>query len=85
MKLIIAQFNLVVNARTLKDALEPREPAEIMAMAVASADHIQVICTTLQTDKHAGTSSLKFTLGRMFFLTPNQQYQSSKDVSLKSV
>ena len=81
MKMVIAQFNLVVNSRTLKDALEPCEPAEIMAMAVASANHMQVICTTLQADKHASTSSLKFTLGRMFFLTPNQQYQSTEDVS----
>jgi len=40
-------------------------------------DHMQTICTSLQTDNHANTSSLNFyTL--MLFLTPNQQYQSTK-------
>jgi len=38
--------------------------------------HMQV-CTSLQTDNHASTSPLIFT-GRMPFLLPNQQRQSTE-------
>ena len=38
--------------------------------------HMQV-CTSLQTDNHASTPPLDFT-GRMPFLSPNQQHQSTK-------
>jgi len=41
-------------------------------------DHMQTICTSLQTDNHAYTSSLNFFIGRMLFLAPNQQRQSSE-------
>jgi len=34
-------------------------------MALASADHMQVICTSLQPDNHTNTSSLKFIVGGM--------------------
>ena len=40
-------------------------------------DHTQIICTTLQTDNHASTPLLSFFTGRMLFLMPNQQCQSS--------
>ena len=40
-------------------------------------DHIQV-CTSLQTDNHANTSLLSFFTGRMPFLSPNQQRQSTE-------
>jgi len=33
-------------------------------------DNMQIICTLLQTDNHASTSSLNFSTGRMLFLTP---------------
>jgi len=36
-------------------------------------DHMQIICTSLQTDNHASILSLKFFTSRMFFLTANQQ------------
>jgi len=39
--------------------------------------HMQV-CTSLQTDNHASTSLLKFFTGRMPFLPPNQQCQSTE-------
>jgi len=39
--------------------------------------HMQTICTSLQTDNHTTTQSLNFT-GRMLFLTPNQQCQSTE-------
>jgi len=40
-------------------------------------DHMQV-CTSLQTDNHASTPSLKIFTGRMPFLPPNQQRQSTE-------
>jgi len=39
--------------------------------------HMQV-CTTLQTDNHASTPRLSFFTGRMPFLPPNQQRQSTE-------
>jgi len=39
--------------------------------------HMQV-CTSLQTDNHASTSPLSFFTGRMPFLPPNQQSQSTE-------
>jgi len=36
------------------------------------------VFTSLQTDNHATTSLLKFFTGRMPFLPPNQQRQSTK-------
>ena len=47
---------------------------------VASAGpyaHMQV-CTSLQTDNHASTPPLRFFTGRMPFLSPNQQCQSTE-------
>jgi len=43
-------------------------------------DHMQIICTSLQTDNHAstGTSPLRFFAGQMPFLLPNQQHQSAE-------
>jgi len=39
--------------------------------------HMQV-CTLLQTDNHTSTPPLKFFTGRMPFLPPNQQCQSTE-------
>ena len=39
--------------------------------------HMQ-ICTSLQTDNHTSTSLLSFFTGRMPFLPPNQQRQSTE-------
>jgi len=39
--------------------------------------HMQV-CTLLQTDNHASTSPLMFFTGRMPFLSPNEQRQSTE-------
>jgi len=36
------------------------------------------VCTSLQTDNHASTSPLCFFTGRMPFLPPNQQRQSTE-------
>jgi len=41
-------------------------------------DHVQTICTSIQTENHTNTSSLSFFTGRMLFLTPNQQCQSTE-------
>jgi len=42
--------------------------------------HMQV-CTSLQADNHANTSPLSFFTGRMPFLPPNQQCQSTELVT----
>jgi len=36
------------------------------------------VCTSLQTDNHANTSPLSFFTGRMPFLPPNRQRQSTE-------
>jgi len=43
-------------------------------------DHMQV-CTSLQTDNHASTPPLSFFTGRMPFLPPNQQRQTTEGIS----
>ena len=43
--------------------------------------HMQV-CTSLQTDNHASTPPLSFFTGRMPFLPPNQQRQSTEGIHL---
>ena len=40
------------------------------------------VCTSLQTDNHASTSPLSFFTGRMPFLPPNQQRQSTEGTNL---
>jgi len=42
------------------------------------------VCTSLQTDNHASTPQLSFCTGRMPFLPPNQQCQSTEDVNADS-
>jgi len=44
--------------------------------------HMQV-CTSLQTDNHASTPPQKFFTGRMPFLPPNQQRQSTEGIILR--
>ena len=52
---------------------------ETMGWQWHQVDHMQIICTSLQTDNHASTSPLSFyRRGRMLFLTPNQQCQSNE-------
>ena len=46
--------------------------------------HIQV-CTSPQRDNHASTPPLKFFTGRMAFLTPNQQRQSTEGKSTEGI
>jgi len=38
------------------------------------------VCTSLQTDNHASTPLLKFFTGRMPFLLPDQQHQSTEGI-----
>jgi len=52
-------------------------------VAVASAG-TYASCTSLQTDNHANTPPLKFFTGRMPFLPPNQQSQSTEGTALKA-
>jgi len=41
------------------------------------------VCTSRQTDNHASTPLLNFFTGRMLFLPPNQQRQSTKGTAPK--
>jgi len=45
--------------------------------------HMQV-CTSLQTDNHASTPTSQFFTGRMSFLAPNQQRQSTEGRKCRS-
>jgi len=40
------------------------------------------VCISLQTDNHASTPPLKFFTGRMPFLPPNQQRQSTEGTKI---
>ena len=46
--------------------------------AVNQLDHMQTICTSLQTDNYTKTPTPTFFTGRMPFLLPNQQHQSTQ-------
>jgi len=46
--------------------------------------HMQV-CILLQTDNHASTSLLSFFTGRMPFLPPNQQRQSTEGIGMNYI
>jgi len=39
------------------------------------------VCTSLQTDNHASNPTAQFFTGRMPFLPPNQQRQSTEDTA----
>jgi len=51
---------------------------EIMRWQWHQLDHVQIICTLLQTDNQASTLPLSFFTGRVPFLPPNQQRQSTE-------
>jgi len=42
------------------------------------------VCTSLQTDNHVSTPPLSFFTGRMPFLLPNRQRQSTEGSALKA-
>jgi len=42
-------------------------------------------CISLQTGNHASTPLLSFFTGRMLFLPPNQQRQSTEGIALKAM
>jgi len=51
---------------------------KMMGWQCHQLNHMQIICTLLQTDNHTSTSLLSFFTGWMPFLMPNQQYQSTE-------
>jgi len=53
---------------------------EMMGWQWHQLDHMQIICTSLQTDNHASTSPLSFYRP---FLLPNQQHQSTENIACK--
>jgi len=52
---------------------------EMMGWQWHRLHHMQIICTSLQTDNHASMSPSVFT-GQMPFLPPNQQRQGTKGI-----
>jgi len=52
---------------------------EMMGWQWHQLDHMQIICTSLQTDNHASTSSLSFFAGRIVFLPHWRQYYNIED------
>jgi len=54
----------------------------MMAWQWHQLDHMQIICTSLQTDIHISTSSLKYFTGQMLFMMTNQQCQSTEGKQL---
>jgi len=57
--------------KTSLDLNEARDN-EVLGWQWHQLDHMQTVCTSLQTDNHTNTSSLGFFAGRMLFLTPSQ-------------
>jgi len=51
---------------------------EMMRWQWHQLDHMQITCTVLQTDNHASTTPLSFSTGRMPYLPPDQQHQSTE-------
>jgi len=51
---------------------------EVVGWQWHQLDHMQTIWTSLQTDNHASTPPLTFFTGRVLFMTPNQQCQSTE-------
>jgi len=62
--------------KTTLDLNEARDDG-VLGWLWHQLDHMQTVCTSLQTDNHANTTSLNF-LGRMLFLTPHKQCQSTE-------
>ena len=55
---------------------------EMMGWQWHQLNHMQIICTSLQTDNNASTSSLHIFYRPMPFLPPNQQRQSTEGPQL---
>jgi len=52
---------------------------EMMGWQWHQLDHLQIVCTSLQTDNYASTLlSVSFCTSQIHFLTPNQQCQSTE-------
>jgi len=45
-------------------------------------NHMQIICTSLQTDNHVSTPTTQFCTSRMPFLLPNRQCQSTEGINV---
>ena len=58
------------------DLNEARDDGGFWGWQWHQLDHMQTICTLLQTDNHINTSSINF-IGRMLFPAPNQQCQNT--------
>ena len=75
----ITQVSRYQKGKTNLDFTEARESE----WQLHQLGHMQV-CTSLQTDNYASTPPLSFFTGRMPFLPPNQQRQSTEGTSTES-
>jgi len=68
--------------QTILDFTEARDDGVAVKL-----DHMQIICTSLQTDNHASTytSPLSFFTGQMPFPPPNQQRQSIEGMQINLI
>jgi len=54
---------------------------EMMGWQWHQLDHMQITCTSLQTDNHTSNLPLSFFTGQIPFLLPNQKHQSTEGKS----
>ena len=66
--------------KTSLDLNEARDN-EVLGWQWHQLDHMQTICTSLQTNNYTNISSLNFFTDMMLFLVPNQQCQSTEGIS----
>jgi len=53
---------------------------EMMGWHLHQLDHMQIICTSLQTANHTSNPSFSFFTGQMLFLISSQQCQSTEGI-----
>ena len=84
MQLLIHPFNGLFSRTTWVSRHQKGKPfwilleQEMTVWRWHQLDHMQIICTSLQTDNHASTSPLSFFTGQIPFLPTNQQRQSTQ-------
>jgi len=76
--LLLHPFNGLFSRKTWVSRHQKSKPVWILLEQEMMGWHIQIICTSLQTDNHTSTSPLNFFTGRMPFLTPTQRCQSTE-------
>jgi len=91
-KLLLHPFNGLLSRTTWvsryqkgKTCLDLNEAKDdgVLELQWHQLDHMQTICSLLQTDNHTNAPSVNFFTVWMLFLTPNQQCQSTEGKTYK--